>query len=102
LPADEGDEAPTLGEQRSQQRIRHRAIVTRRSPASPTVRFARKQRLRRHGANFPDGRGGSQLAHLQSGTKSTTDGASMTIDVHFATDAPSNCAIHVQGTASKW
>jgi hypothetical protein len=52
-------------------------------------------------ANFPDGRGGSRLVHLVSGTKSTADGASMAIDVHFATDAPSSCAIRVEGTATK-
>jgi hypothetical protein len=52
-------------------------------------------------ATFPDGRGGNRLVHLSSGTKSTSDGAVMTIDVHFVTDAPSSCAIAVRGTATK-
>jgi hypothetical protein len=38
---------------------------------------------------------------MQSGTKTTHDGATMTVDVHFTTDAPSSCSIHVQGTAAK-
>jgi len=36
-----------------------------------------------------------------SGTKSTADGTVMAVDVHFVTDAPSRCAIRVQGTAKK-
>jgi hypothetical protein len=52
-------------------------------------------------ATFPDGRGGNRLVHLVSGTKSTSDGASIAVDVHFVTDAPSSCAIRVQGTARK-
>jgi hypothetical protein len=52
-------------------------------------------------ATFPDGRGGNRVVHLQSGTKSTDDGASMTVDARFVTDPPSSCAIHVQGTARK-
>jgi hypothetical protein len=52
-------------------------------------------------ATFPDGHGGNRLVHMQSGTKSTTDGASMSVDVRFTTDAPSSCAIHVQGIATK-
>jgi hypothetical protein len=50
-------------------------------------------------ATFPDGRGGNQVVHLQSGTKSTPDGVSMNIDVHFTNDP--GCAIEVHGTASK-
>lgn len=50
---------------------------------------------------FPDGRGGNRLVHLLSGTKSSSDGASMAVDVRFSTDAPSSCAIRVQGTATK-
>jgi hypothetical protein len=49
-------------------------------------------------ATFPDGRGGNQLVHLQTGTKSTSDGASMTVDVHFTNDA--SCTIAVTGTAN--
>jgi hypothetical protein len=52
-------------------------------------------------ATFPDGRGGNRVVHMQSGTKTTHDGAAMTVDVHFTTDAPSSCSIHVQGTATK-
>jgi hypothetical protein len=52
-------------------------------------------------ATFPDGRGGNRLVRIESGTKTTRDGASMTVDVHFTTDALSSCAIHVQGTATK-
>ncbi|MCL2448950.1 MAG: hypothetical protein FWD17_08395 [Polyangiaceae bacterium] len=51
-------------------------------------------------ATFPDGAGGNRLVHLSSGTKSI-DGASMSVDVHFVTDAPSSCTIAVQGTATK-
>ena len=51
-------------------------------------------------ANFPNGRGGSKVAHLQNGTKSTSNGADMTVDVHFTTDTP-GCAITVRGTANK-
>jgi hypothetical protein len=50
---------------------------------------------------FPDGRGGNRLVHMVSGSKTTTDGVSMSVDVHFTTDAPSACAIRVQGTATK-
>jgi hypothetical protein len=52
-------------------------------------------------STFPDGQGGNRLVHLVSGTKSLADGAPMAIDVHFVTDPPSSCAIHVQGTATK-
>jgi hypothetical protein len=52
-------------------------------------------------ATFPDGAGGNRLVHLVSGTKSTVEGASMSVDVRFATDAPSSCAIRVQGSATK-
>jgi hypothetical protein len=52
-------------------------------------------------STFPDGRGGTRLVRMQSGTKTTHDGASLTVDVRFATDEPSNCSIHVQGTATK-
>jgi hypothetical protein len=52
-------------------------------------------------ANFPDGHGGALVVHLQSGSKSTTDGASLDVDVHFTTDAPSSCNIHVHGTTTK-
>jgi hypothetical protein len=44
---------------------------------------------------FPDGRGGNRVVHLASGTKTTTDGASMSVDVHFTPD--DGCAIRVQG-----
>ena len=50
-------------------------------------------------ATFPDGQGGNLTVHLASGTKTTSDGASIAVDVSFATDA--GCAIHVQGTATK-
>lgn len=49
--------------------------------------------------SFPDGRGGNQVVHLQTGTKSTSDGVSMNVDVHFTTDA--GCAVVVRGTANK-
>jgi hypothetical protein len=52
-------------------------------------------------ASFPDGQGGNRLVHLVSGAKSLADGGSMAVDVHFVTDAPSSCAIRVQGTATK-
>jgi hypothetical protein len=52
-------------------------------------------------ATFPDGMGGDRLVHLVSGTKSTTDGSTISVDVHFTTDAPSSCTIDVHGTASK-
>jgi hypothetical protein len=52
-------------------------------------------------ATFPDGRGGNRLVHLQSGTKSTSDGATMTVDVHFTADDAAGCTIHVQGAAKK-
>jgi hypothetical protein len=48
---------------------------------------------------FPDGRGGNRVVHMASGTKTTTDGASMRVDVHFTSD--DGCAIHVQGQAMK-
>jgi len=51
--------------------------------------------------NFPDGHGGTLLVRLQSGKKSMSDVGSLNVDVHFATDAPSSCNIHVQGTAIK-
>jgi hypothetical protein len=41
-------------------------------------------------ATFPDGAGGKRLVHLVPGTKSTADGASISVDVHFVTDAPSS------------
>jgi hypothetical protein len=50
-------------------------------------------------ATFPDGKGGSQVVHLQDGTKSTSDGATMAVDVHFVNDA--GCAITVSGTAQR-
>src|SRR5215472_4307221 len=49
-------------------------------------------------ATFPNGRGGNLLVHMTSGTKSFGDGSLLSVDVHFASDAPSSCAIHVQGT----
>jgi hypothetical protein len=52
-------------------------------------------------ATFPDGRGGNRVVHLQSGTKTTNDGAQMSVDVRFTTDPPSSCTIHVQGIATK-
>jgi hypothetical protein len=52
-------------------------------------------------ATFPDGRGGNRLVHLESGTKTTSDGASIAVDVHFTSDAPGACAITVKGTAEK-
>jgi hypothetical protein len=52
-------------------------------------------------STFPDGQGGNLLVHLTSGTKTTTDGASIAVDVHFTTEAPSSCAIHTLGTATK-
>ena len=52
-------------------------------------------------ATFPDGRGGNRTVHLQSGTKATTGDGSMTVDVHFTSDAPESCSIHVQGRAQK-
>jgi hypothetical protein len=51
-------------------------------------------------ATFPDGRGGNRLVHAESGTKQLA-GDAIQVDVHFATDAPSSCAIHVLGTAKK-
>jgi hypothetical protein len=50
-------------------------------------------------ATFPDGRGGNRVVHLASGTKTTTDGASMRVDVHFTSD--DGCAIHTQGQTTK-
>ena len=52
-------------------------------------------------ATFPDGQGGNRVVHLQAGTKTTTDGASIAVDVHFTSDPPEACAIHVQGVATK-
>jgi hypothetical protein len=53
-------------------------------------------------ATFPDGRGGNRVVHMQSGTKRTADGATMQVDVQFATDpTPVVCAIAVRGTARK-
>jgi len=52
-------------------------------------------------ATFPDGRGGNRVVQLQAGTKTTTDAASMVVDVHFASDAPEACSIHVRGQAAK-
>jgi hypothetical protein len=52
-------------------------------------------------ATFPDGAGGNRIVHLLSGTKTTSDGASMAVDVHFVSDAPQACAIRVHGTATK-
>jgi hypothetical protein len=52
-------------------------------------------------STFPDGRGGTRLVHMTQGTKSTSDGTSMTVDVQFTTDAPSSCAIRVRGNATK-
>ena len=45
-------------------------------------------------------RGGSQAVDLQSGTKSTNDGVSMSVEVHFSTRTP-GCAAVVSGTARK-
>jgi hypothetical protein len=50
-------------------------------------------------ATFPDGKGGNQTVHMQSGTKSTSDGSTMTVDVHFVTD--SGCTATVQGTTNR-
>ena len=50
-------------------------------------------------ATFPDGRGGNRVVHLVSGTKTTTDGTSMRVDVQFTSD--DGCAIHTQGQATK-
>ena len=50
-------------------------------------------------ATFPDGRGGNRVVHIASGTKTTTDGASMRVDVQFTSD--DGCAIHTQGQATK-
>jgi hypothetical protein len=52
-------------------------------------------------ATFPDGQGGNRAVIMQSGTKSTSDGATITVDVHFTTDPPGGCAIAVRGTATK-
>jgi hypothetical protein len=50
-------------------------------------------------ATFPDGRGGNRVVHIASGTKTTTDGVSMRVDVHFTSD--DGCAIHTQAQAMK-
>jgi hypothetical protein len=51
-------------------------------------------------SNFPDGKGGSQLVYLQSGTKSTSYGALIVVDVQFTTATP-GCTATVVGTAVK-
>jgi hypothetical protein len=51
-------------------------------------------------STFPDGKGGSQLVHLQSGTKITWDGAVMVVGVQFTTATP-GCTATVYGTAVK-
>jgi hypothetical protein len=50
-------------------------------------------------ATFPDGRGGNRVVHIASGTKTTTDGTSMRVDVHFTSD--DGCAIHTLGQTTK-
>jgi len=50
-------------------------------------------------ATFPDGRGGNRVVHLQSGTKTTRDGASIAVDERFSSD--DGCAIHAQAVATK-
>jgi hypothetical protein len=50
-------------------------------------------------STFPDGQGGDLSVHLASGTKTTSDGATIAVDVSFTTDT--SCAIHVYGTATK-
>ena len=50
-------------------------------------------------ATFPDGRGGNRVVHMASGTKTTTDGALMRVDVHFTSD--DGCAIHTLGQTTK-
>jgi hypothetical protein len=52
-------------------------------------------------STFPDGQGGNLTVHVASGTKTTSDGAAIAVDVHFTTDAPASCAIHVLGNATK-
>jgi hypothetical protein len=52
-------------------------------------------------ATFPDGHGGNRVVHFQSGTKTATGDASLVVDVHFTSDAPESCSIHVQGQATK-
>jgi hypothetical protein len=52
-------------------------------------------------ATFPDGHGGNLTVQMQSGTKSTSDGASMTVEVHFTTTAPATCDVEVSGVATK-
>ena len=50
-------------------------------------------------ATFPDGRGGNRIVHITSGTKTMTDSASISVDVHFSSD--DGCAIHVLGQTTK-
>jgi hypothetical protein len=50
-------------------------------------------------ATFPDGRGGNRVVHIVSGTKTTTDGTSMRVDVHFTSD--DGCVIHTLGQTTK-
>ena len=50
-------------------------------------------------ATFPDGRGGNRVVYIASGTKTTTDGTSMSVDVHFTSD--DGCAIHTLGQTTK-
>jgi hypothetical protein len=52
-------------------------------------------------ATFPDGKGGNRVVLLKSGTKSTSDGTTMTVDVQFR-DTSATCAISVRGTAAKF
>jgi hypothetical protein len=50
-------------------------------------------------STFPDGHGGSQVVQLQSATKSTADGESMTVNTHFTNQQ--GCTITGRGNAHK-
>ena len=50
-------------------------------------------------ATFPDGRGGNRVVHITSGTKTLTDGARISVDVHFTSD--DGCVVHVLGQTIK-
>jgi hypothetical protein len=51
-------------------------------------------------STFPDGRGGLTTISTKSGTKSTSDGRTMTINIE-ASVGPTSCDAHVSGTAAK-
>ena len=50
-------------------------------------------------ATFPDGRGGNRVVHITSGTKTLTESASISVDVHFTSD--DGCTIHTLGQTTK-